>query len=229
MTVISSRSLPVQTVSPRPATEEQHFFLSDVDWQGYIAIGHALADRGGLRITYDRGNLEFMTTSRLHQRYKKWLNRFIETMAEELHRPIAPGGNMTFQRQDLARGLEGDECFWIEQEAHMRTKASWDPETDPPPDLFLEIEVSRSLLNRLGICAALRIPEVWRFDGEHIRVHRLQTEGTYRVSEKSRFFPEIPLDEIVRFLNRDPTPDYLTAVQDFRAWLRQILGKPPIT
>ena len=25
------------------------------------------------------------------------------------------------------------------------------------------------------------------------------------------------------------TGDYLTAVQEFRAWLRQILGKPPIT
>jgi Uma2 family endonuclease len=229
MTAITSRSRPAQPIAPLPTTEEQHLVLSEIDWHSYIAVGHALADRGGLRITYDRGNLEFMTTSRLHERYKKWLNRFIETIAEELHRPLGPGGNMTFQRQDLARGLEGAECFWMEREAHMRTKDSWDPETDPPPDLFLEIDVSRSLLDRLAICAALRIPEVWRFDGKKIRVHLLQPDGTYQEGEKSRCFPQIPVHEVVRFLNRVTTPDCLSAVQEFRAWVRQLLGKPPIS
>jgi Uma2 family endonuclease len=110
----------------------------------------------------------------------------------------------------------------------MRTRDSWDPETDPPPDLLLEIEVSRSLLNRVAICAVLRIPEVWRFDGERIRVHCLQPDGTYQPGGQSHLFPEIPLHEVVIFLNRVTTPDYLTAVEEFRAWLRQILGKPPI-
>jgi hypothetical protein len=83
MTVMTSRPLPVQAVSTYPANEEQHFLLSDVAWPSYLAIGQALADRAGLRLTYDRGNLEFMTTSRLHERYKKWLNRFIEQRADK--------------------------------------------------------------------------------------------------------------------------------------------------
>jgi Uma2 family endonuclease len=226
MAVMTAQLLAPPAGSPASAADEQHFLLTGVPWPSYIAIGAALADRGGLRITYDCGNLEFMTTSRLHERYKKWLNRFIETMAEELNRPIAPGGNMTFQREDLARGLEGDECYWIEHEAHMRTRDTWDPDTDPPPDLFVEIEVSRSLIDRLPICAALRIPEVWRFDGRSIRVHRLQADGTYVIGETSQVFPEVPLAEVVRFLNRAATLDYLTAVQEFRAWLRELLGKP---
>jgi hypothetical protein len=210
-----------------PAGQEQHFVLPNVPWESYLAIGNAVPDRAGFRLTYDRGNLEFMTTSPRHEVYKHWLNRFIETIAEELNRPIAPGGNMTFQSEDLEKGLEGDEVFWIEHEPQMRGKLTWDSATDPPPDLFLEIEVSRNVLDRLAICASLRIPEVWSFDGERIRVYQLQKDGSYHTSDTSRFFPEIPIGEIARFLNVETAPDYLSAVREFRAWLRRILEKPP--
>ena len=93
---------------PRP-TGEQHFLLRDVSWQAYIAIGDALADRPGLRLTYDRGNLEFMSTSPKHEVYKKHLARFIEILAEELNRAFTTAGNMTFQREDLERAMDGIE------------------------------------------------------------------------------------------------------------------------
>jgi Uma2 family endonuclease len=211
-------------VRPNSRPEEQHFFLSDVSWESYLAIGSALADRPGLRITYDRGKLEFMTTSPRREFYKKLLDRFIATMAEELERPIAPLGNMTFECADL-RALEGDECYWIEHEPRMRGKISWDAQIDPPPDLALEIEVSRSVVDRLAIYAALRVAEVWTFDGATIKVRCLEPDGTYRECEKSRYFPEVPLDEIAGFLGPDPSKDFLTVVREFRAWLRQILGK----
>ena len=41
---------------------------------------------------------------------------------------------------------------------------------DPPPDLALEVDVTRSCLNRLEIYAALGVAEVWRFDGEQWQV-----------------------------------------------------------
>src|SRR5438067_13241 len=84
----------------------QHLFLGGICWSDYLAIGNALADRPALRLTYDSGDLEFMVTSAHHEKYKKWLGRFIETLAEEFQLAIAPGGNMTLQREDLAKGLE---------------------------------------------------------------------------------------------------------------------------
>ncbi len=224
MTAIASKPIP----APRPqqeTLEEQHFVLANVSWDSYLAIGAALADRPGLRISYDRGNVEFMTTSRKHEFFKKWWGRMIEIMAEELGRPIAPGGNMTFQRADLHRGLEGDECFWIEHELQMRRKLTWDPEIDPPPDLVLEIEISRSLLDRLAILAALKVVEVWAFDGTRVRIHRLRADGTYQVRAQSEIFPEVPLAEVVRFLDPKGTTDYLTAMRDFQKWLRRRLGR----
>jgi hypothetical protein len=226
MTVMTARPTPVPITPEAPFSDEQHLVLYNLSWESYLGIGLALSDRPALRLTYDRGTLEFMTTSRRHEFFKKWLNRFVETMAEELDRPIEPGGNMTFQRQDLARGLEGDECFWIEHEPEMRGKQTWDAGVDPPPDLFLEVEVSRTVVDRLAILAALEVPEVWTFDGTAIRVHHLQANGTYELADKSRFFPEIPLGELARFIGPEGT-DYLTAIRKFRAWVRQILGKPP--
>ena len=43
--------------------------------------------------------------------------------------------------------------------------------SDPPPDLALEVEGTRSALDRMGVYAGLGIPEVWRYDGDTFWVH----------------------------------------------------------
>jgi Uma2 family endonuclease len=201
----------------------QHFFIGGVSWASYLAIGNALADRPSLRLTYDGGDLEFMVTSSQHEKYKKWLGRYIETLAEEFQLAVAPGGNTTFQREDLAKGLESDDCFWIAHEPHMRAKETWDPAVDPPPDLALEIEVSRTVSNRLEILAKLRVSEVWCFDGDSLRIYVLWPDGTYQLAQRSPTFPTIPIEEIVNFLPPREQSDYLSAVKAFRAWIRQFL------
>ncbi len=203
----------------------QRLVLSDVSWEDYEKIGEILRDRPALRLTFDHGSLEIMTTSAEHEKYKIRLGRLVETLAEECNLRIEPGGNMTFKREDLVRGLEGDNCFWIQHEPQVRGKLTWDPLVDPPPDLVLEIEVSRSVLGRLAILAALKVPEVWAFDGESLRVYLLQPDGTYRVSDRSPTFPGIPIAELVQFLKPTSDQDYLSVIRAFREWVRQQLRR----
>lgn len=205
---------------------EQRLLLRDVSWHSYVTIGDALPDRPALHMTYDRGSLELMTTSTAHEVYKKWLGRFVETIAEECNLAIALAGNMTFRREDLAQGLEPDDCYWIRNEPHMRGRLEWEPTRDPPPDLAVEIEVSRSALNRMAIYAALCVPEVWRFNGQTLQVHLLQADGTYQIAERSLAFPDIPATELVRFLQPDQITDYLSVIRALRTWLREQLKKP---
>src|SRR5262249_3661266 len=186
----------------------------------------ALANRPGLRLTYDRGNLEFMSTSFKREVYKKHLGHFIEILAEELNRSFTTAGNMTFQREDLERGMEPDDCFWFQHEPQMRCKLTWEPLVDPAPDLGLEIEISRSILNRLAICAALGIGEIWCTDGESLRVLRLQPDGTYQKVARSQIFPEVPVERIMDFLAATETTELLTVIRDFRAWVRQLPKQP---
>src|SRR5439155_7308631 len=115
----------------------------------------------------------------------------------------------TFQREDLDRGFEPDECFWIAHEPQMRARPDYDSMRDPPPDLTIEIEVTRSSLNRVELFARLGVPEVWRFDGTALHIHVLKPDGAYSKVGQSQAFPVIRIPEIVPFLAFDPSQDYL--------------------
>jgi Uma2 family endonuclease len=197
----------------------QRVVVQDLDWQDYVQLGNILCDRPALRLTFDRGTLEIMVTSREHESFKTRLGRLIEILAEVFDRSIEPGGNMTFQREDLQKGLEGDNCWWIEHAAQVLGKLTWDSAVDPPPDLLLEVEVSRAALPRMAIYAALKVPQVWCFDGQSLRVYLLQLDGTYLQASESPTFPGIPVAEIVRFLQ--PQRDYVALQRDFRAWAKR--------
>lgn len=202
--------------------------LHHVPWDVYVAFTDGLVGNPGLRTTYDRGSLELMSTANLHEWLKKRLGRFLEIIAEELAVPIQPGGNTTFRSEELDQGFEPDECFWIANEARMRVPvADWDPSRDPPPDLILEVEVTRSALDRMAVFAAYRVPEVWRFDGAILHIHRLTTAGEYDETETSPTFPCIPVRDVAGFLRPDAQTDYLTALRQFRDWVRMMLAIRP--
>ncbi|HEV3204639.1 MAG TPA: Uma2 family endonuclease [Gemmataceae bacterium] len=225
MSAVSTHVSPAKSVKSLGSEKEQRLFLNSIAWEEYEGIGKILKDRPGLRLTFDQGMLELMTTSPEHEKYKMWLGRFIETLAEEFNFAIEPGGNMTLRREDLDRGLESDQCYWIAHEKQVRGKLTWDPACDPPPDLVLEIEISREGQDRMTIYAALQVPEVWRFDGELLRVFVLQPDRNYHHVENSPTFPGVPLVEMIRFLEAFKTQDYLSVVRSFQGWVRGLIGR----
>jgi Uma2 family endonuclease len=198
---------------------EQRLRLSYIPWEAYVAFTDILGDRP-IRVTYDRGEMEILSPSNRHENRKRILGRLIEALTEELDIDIASGGSTTYRREVLERGLEPDESYWIEHEPIVRGRQDIDLDKDPPPDLALEIEISRGALDRMSIYAALRVPEVWRWDGKKLTVNVLTSRGTYRRSERSRAFPFLPLSEFARFL--DPTNLSETQLlRSFRAWVRK--------
>jgi Uma2 family endonuclease len=125
---------------------------------------------------------------------------------------------MTFRREDLERGLEPDECFWIRSEPLVRGRLNLDFGSDPPPDVAIEVEITHAAVDRLALYAALRVPEVWHYDTTRLRVGLLQPDGQYRWDDASPTFPMIPLAEVPRFLRQWQTTDHLSIVRAFRAW-----------
>ena len=203
---------------------EQRFRLSGIDWPSYVAFGDLLDGRH-IRLTYDRGELEFMTLSHQHEWSKKLLGRLVEALTEEMDIDIASGGSMTCRREDLERGLEPDECYWIANEPLIRGRDEIDLEEDPPPDLAMEVEVSRSTLDRMGLYARLRVPEVWCWDGQHLRVYLLDADGNYVESNRSLAFPFLPVAELERFLAQATTISETKLLRSFRAWVREQMAK----
>ncbi len=197
---------------------EQRVRLSDVPWEAYVRWNDGIGHRH-LRVTYDRGEMEIMIVSSEHENRKKLLGRLIETLTEEMEIDIASFGSMTCRREDLKRGFEPDERYWIQHEATARGRKEIDLEVDPPPDLAVEVEVSRSTIDRLGIYAVMRVPEVWRWDGETLRVMLRTARGSYRQSERSKAFPFLPLAEFQEYLVRTDVSE-TQLVRSFRAWVR---------
>lgn len=200
-------------------TQSEQIQLSGISWQTYQSLLRELKDRR-LRLTYDCGILEIMVPSPEHEYYKKLVGRFVETLAEELKISIYPLGSTTFSRQDLNRGLEPDECFYIQSQGPVKGKKRIDLAQDPPPDLVVEIDITSSSVSRLAVYAALGVSEAWRYDGTCLKIYRLQGQE-YVLCSRSPTFPKLSAQEVSRFLEQTGTVDYLDLVNSFRSWLRE--------
>lgn len=220
---VAARQLPrtAQRIRIKP---EQRFLLHNVSWESYELISKGLGERP-IRATYDRGCLELMMPSREHDRIKMVWGKLIDVLAEELRVTIAAAGSMTQKRKDLARGIEADQCYHTKSWPLIRGKRELDFSVDPASDLALEVDVASLSVSRLPIYAALRVSEVWRFDGATIQVLLLGPDGQYTESDHSPTFPGVPITELVRFLLMWNTHDDLTIAREFRAWLRDHLAK----
>jgi Uma2 family endonuclease len=207
--------------SKRTLTPESRFVIYGLDWNGYETLLGLLEYRG-VRLTYDRGSVELMTTSQEHEEFGYLLGRMVDILTDEFDLPCKCVSQMTWRREILDRGLEADDCFYLANAPRVRGKKI-DLSVDPPPDLAIEVEISRSALDRMGIYAALRVPEIWRYDVETLRVELLQPDGTYSASETSLASPFLPLAEVVRFLQQGETMDHIEWRRQFRTWVRDEL------
>lgn len=181
---------------------EQRFRLSGVTCNGYEAILRSMADRH-VFVTYDRGELEIMSSSWEHERRTVHLAMLARLFAKEAKIRLVSGGSTTFRRQELARGLEPDRCFYVQHVQAILGKRKLDLSIDPPPDLAIEVEISQRLLDRVSIYEALRVPELWRCRAKGpVRVFVLGKGGKYVQRDSSPTFPKFPLDRIDELLDR---------------------------
>ncbi len=207
------------TVTTMRVPAEQRFRLSGVSWPTYLIYSDGLGPRH-VRVTDDQGEMELMTVSPRHERGKALLARLIGVLTEELGIDIIGCGSMTCRQEDFERGFEPDDCYWIAHVEAVRGHDDIDFAHDPPPDLAIEVEISRSTMNRLRLYASLGVPELWRWDGERLRVNLLGDDGEYHESDRSQAFPFLPVAELALFLTMRDVTD-TEVVRAFRKWVRQ--------
>ncbi len=195
------------------------FLLKNISWQTYEALLKDVESQPGLRLTYDQGILEIMTPLAPHERNSRLIGRLVEALTEELNIEICSLGSLTCKREDLARGLEPNECYYIQNEPVIRSLEQIDLNQYPPPDLAIEIDITSSSINRLALYAALGVPEVWRYDGSRLIIYQLEGEE-YRVCDRSSTFPLITSSEIIRFLELRKSNGETTLIRLFREWVR---------
>jgi Uma2 family endonuclease len=224
-----------------------HIVLYGLTWADYerLLAARAAAGRKRVRITYDRGAAEIwtpggrsfrprgqvdldaggtaaMTVGTRHERWKKLIARLIEAAALGFRVPVVACGNVTLGRADLDRGFEPDECYYVRNAARVEAIRELDLRSDPPPDLAVEIEVSRNILDRLDLYGSLGIPEVWRYDGESLRFLTRTADGSYADTPASLAFPQLTAAILGDYLTRAGTVDDTSLCLELMEWARQI-------
>ena len=218
---MSSASL--QVASPSRIVADDCVVLSCVSWETYERLLADDEERRIPRMTYDQGVLELVTPSTPHEEDALVFAHLVLIVAASLGIPMRSVGSTTFRRKDLERGFEPDASFYIQNEDRIRGKRQIDLTVDPPPDVVLEMEMSRSALDKLPLFASMGIPEVWRCDGQRVTIHILE-QDRYQESSASLAFPVLTSDVLTRFLAESRTtlsPEWFQAVSEWARDQRQ--------
>lgn len=204
--------------------------VPDVDWSVYETWVDSLPERSPIRMAFDGSNLEIMTKSRDHEKYRQLLGYAVFEIAKVLDLPLGSYGEMTWKRPAIGRGIEADQCYYVELEkieAAAKIKGKHAARRMPPPDLAIEIDISPPKVDRPGIYAALGVAELWRFDGDVAVIERLVPGGRYEPIEKSQWLEITPAD-VVRWLVQEDTAEFIPWLNRVTKWARRkFAGRRP--
>jgi Uma2 family endonuclease len=170
--------------------------------------------------------MEVAMPSQKQERAAQLIGLFVTRLAELLEKPYEPLGMTTWRKPDAEKGLEADQCYYIQNQAIVRDRDVLDLDVDPPPDLAIEVDISSSSLNRMEIYAGLRVPEVWRYDGRSVWFFQLGPDGPYHESDDSSSFPRLRPADVLRFIEMGFTMDNLQWARELRDWVRKELPGP---
>lgn len=192
--------------------------LVGISWDEYEELLSELGDRAGLRVSYDEERLQILSPTPEHEEYKDSILCLARLLADETNIILETRGSATYRRRRKAKGAEPDTSFYVQNAARMIGKRQIDLETDPPPDVVVEIDVSNESLSKFLIYAALGVPEIWLYDGQEARFYQLAQQN-YREIPCSLAFPALTAAALTEFLADSKTSGQTAALAAFRSWL----------
>jgi Uma2 family endonuclease len=210
----------MQIAQHRHQVPSRNIILNNISWQNFEKLLLELGENQGAKLAYDRGRLEIMTPLPEHEYYKEILSLTIQDIAEELDLDYESYGSATWKREKELAGLEADNCFYFQNEDRVRGKLTLDLDQDPPPDLALEIDLTHKSLNRFPIYARLGVPEIWCYDSGALKIYQLQG-ADYQEVDKSDIFPNLPIQELPRVIERDRLQGRRAIRRAVRAWVKE--------
>lgn len=197
--------------------------FNDVSWDEYEDLLEQVGEAPGLRISYDDGSLQVMTISSEHEKYASFINSLTTAIKLRLRIDILAFGSATMRKRKRKKGNEPDACFYVQTASLIGNRIQLDFETDPPPDIAVEIDVHHDSRSKLPIYAALGVPEIWRYDGQAMTIYHLSDasdEQQYLAGDSSAALPMLSATLLTEMIERMRSDGELSALLAFDDWLR---------
>jgi Uma2 family endonuclease len=196
---------------------EKRVTLRGLTWQGYQQILHALPESRAARLTYDHGILEISMPLESHEFALRLIERFIIILVFEMGMKIKTMGSTTLDREDLDRGAEPDNAYYIQNQAKVAGRKVNLAE-DPAPDLVVEVDITHTDIDKNRLYAAMGVPEFWSYNGQEWRIYQLQG-NTYQERDRSPTFPGVEKEYLYKFLEQ-AQQDEIEAEKAFREFIK---------
>jgi Uma2 family endonuclease len=215
---------PLTTTPELGAVEDiPSLILPNIRWQTYEALLLDLQDRGGVKVAYDQGTLELRAPSEEHEGYSISIHNFIVILADELGLNLRQLGSTTLKKEDIQRGLEPDQCYYIQNKPRVRSQLKIDLSVNPPPDLVVEVDITSGSLNKFPIYKSLKIPEIWRYRRRGLEIFELQGQEYLQRDFSPTFSPIAVTTVIPEFIQKSPSMGEMAALRTFRSWVKEQL------
>jgi Uma2 family endonuclease len=193
--------------------------IHEFSWEDYEQLLEALGERPGLRVSYDSGRLEILSTSALHENYGRTVDLITYTFADSRGLNLQSYGSATWKSKALGKGVEPDACYYVKNVNRVLGQDDIRLETHPPPDIAVEIDITNSSLRKLSIYAALSVSEIWRYDGGAFTFYTL-TKGKYVEIPESGQLSGLTGSMLLEALEDCRTRGPIIALKAFRRRLR---------
>lgn len=203
---------------PPKLVGEKRLTFRNLDWQEFKQVQTVLTERTRARFTYDNGILEITMPLEGHERSARLIELFIRILVVEMGLKIKTMGSTTLDREDLLKSAEPDNEYYIQNYA-LVANHEVNLETDPPPDLVVEVDITHTDLNKNTLYASLGVPEFWRFNGREWQILQL-VDSKYVERDTSNTFPIVAKTDLYHFLEA-AFLDEVTAEINLRQWVRQ--------
>ncbi len=202
--------------------EDASVTFRDVSWAEYEELLEQVGEAPGLRVSYDNGSLYVVTIFTEHEKYSEFINSVVAGIRLRLRLNILSFGSATLKKHKRNKGHEPDACFYVQTAPLIGNRIQLDFETDPPPDIVVEIDVHHDSRSRFRVYAALGVPEIWRYDGQAMTIYHLSEEGDgqrYVAGDTSAALPMLTAQLLSEMIERMRTHGELSALLAFDEWL----------
>ncbi|MEH1901444.1 MAG: Uma2 family endonuclease [Nostoc sp.] len=185
--------------------QEKLVTVADVSWEEFKGIQAQLKENRNVRLSYLSGILEIMSPiGDKHEYVKRTLGYLLEAYMRELGIRFYGRGGFTLEEPRYASGTP-DESYCIGSNKET-------------PDIVIEVIVTSGTINRKELYKPKKVPEVWFWKSNQIKIFRLNAAGEYEEVNRSSFFPNLDTALLLQYIGH---PDQYDAVAEFVQAIRK--------
>ncbi|MBG1260858.1 Uma2 family endonuclease [Nostoc commune] len=185
--------------------QEKLVTVANVSWEEFKGIEAQLKDNRNVRLSYLSGILEIMSPiGEKHEYVKRTLGYLLEAYMREFGIRFYGRGGFTLEEPGYASGTP-DESYCIGSNKET-------------PDIVIEVIVTSGTINRKELFKPKKVPEVWFWKSDQIKIFRLNAAGEYEEVNRSGFLPNLDPALLLKYIAHT---DQYDAVAEFVQAIRK--------